>query len=59
MECSVLGRFPGRYRQLLFGGGGEPQLIGSANMMHRNLSTRVEALYGVHRARIAELCIVA
>ena len=42
---SVLGRFLEHSRIFYFGGGGEPvALIGSADMMHRNLDRRVEAL---------------
>ena len=42
---SVLGRFLEHSRIFLFGGGGDPQaFIGSADMMHRNLDRRVEAL---------------
>ncbi len=42
---SVLGRFLEHSRIFYFGGGGEPAaFIGSADMMHRNLDRRVEAL---------------
>ncbi|MGL5859532.1 MAG: RNA degradosome polyphosphate kinase [Angustibacter sp.] len=42
---SVLGRFLEHSRVFMFGGGGEPACwIGSADMLHRNLDRRVEAL---------------
>jgi polyphosphate kinase len=49
---SVLGRFLEHSRVFHFGGGGKPEVfIGSADMMHRNLDRRVEALVSVSDPR--------
>ncbi len=54
---STLGRFLEHSRIFWFGGGGQPKVyIGSADMMHRNLDRRVEALIEVvDPAHVAEL----
>jgi polyphosphate kinase len=45
---SVLGRFLEHSRLFAFGNGGEPEVwLGSADMMHRNLDRRIEALVRV------------
>ena len=47
---SILGRFLEHSRIFLFGAGGDTvALIGSADMMHRNLDRRVEALVRLDR----------
>ncbi|HPV81001.1 MAG TPA: RNA degradosome polyphosphate kinase, partial [Dermatophilaceae bacterium] len=54
---STLGRFLEHSRIFWFAGGGSPQVyIGSADMMHRNLDRRVEALVQiVDTSHVAEL----
>ncbi|MDI5969463.1 RNA degradosome polyphosphate kinase [Streptomyces sp. SL13] len=57
---SVLGRFLEHSRVFVFGNGGEPEVwFGSADMMHRNLDRRIEALVRVvdpgHRTALNRL----
>jgi polyphosphate kinase len=57
---SILGRFLEHSRIFLFDNGGDPEVwIGSADMMHRNLDRRIEALLRVtdpgHRAELQGL----
>nr|WP_244900525.1 RNA degradosome polyphosphate kinase [Streptomyces nanshensis] len=57
---SVLGRFLEHSRIFAFGNGGDPEVwFGSADMMHRNLDRRIEALVRVpdqaHRATLTKL----
>ncbi|WP_243084926.1 RNA degradosome polyphosphate kinase [Streptomyces sp. 891-h] len=59
---SVLGRFLEHSRVFCFGNGGEPEVwLGSADMMHRNLDRRIEALVRVtdpaHRASLNRLLV--
>jgi polyphosphate kinase len=57
---SVLGRFLEHSRVFVFGNGGEPEVwFGSADMMHRNLDRRIEALVRItdpaHRTALNRL----
>ncbi|MFK0030337.1 RNA degradosome polyphosphate kinase [Streptomyces xinghaiensis] len=57
---SVLGRFLEHSRVFVFGNGGDPEVwIGSADMMHRNLDRRIEAVVRVtdpgHRESLSRL----
>ncbi|WP_371498533.1 RNA degradosome polyphosphate kinase [Kitasatospora sp. NBC_00374] len=57
---SILGRFLEHSRVFVFGNGGDPEVwFGSADMMHRNLDRRIEALVRVadpaHRAELSGL----
>jgi polyphosphate kinase len=57
---SILGRFLEHSRIFVFGNGGEPEVwFGSADMMHRNLDRRIEAIVRVtdpvHRAVLNRL----
>ncbi|WP_308409446.1 RNA degradosome polyphosphate kinase [Streptomyces pinistramenti] len=57
---SILGRFLEHSRVFAFGNGGEPEVwLGSADMMHRNLDRRIEALVRVsdpaHRVALNRL----
>ena len=61
---SVLGRFLEHSRVFWFDHGGDPQVyIGSADMMHRNLDRRVEALVRIadpgHIAELSDLLALA
>ena len=54
---SILGRFLEHYRIFWFANGGRPMVaIGSADLMHRNLDRRVEALVGLsNKQHVAEV----
>jgi polyphosphate kinase len=53
--CSILGRFLEHSRIFYFRNGGDEELlIGSADMMHRNLDRRVEALVRVESPELRE-----
>ncbi|WP_431950855.1 RNA degradosome polyphosphate kinase [Actinacidiphila sp. bgisy167] len=57
---SVLGRFLEHSRVFVFGNGGDPEVwLGSADMMHRNLDRRIEAMVRVsdpaHRTSLNQL----
>ncbi|MFE0761082.1 RNA degradosome polyphosphate kinase [Streptomyces smyrnaeus] len=59
---SVLGRFLEHSRVFCFGNGGEPEVwLGSADMMHRNLDRRIEAMVRVtdpaHRTSLDRLLV--
>ena len=59
-SARILGRFLEHSRVFAFGNGGEPEVwFGSADMMHRNLDRRIEALVRVtdpaHRAALTRL----
>ena len=61
---SVLGRYLEHSRVFTFAGGGDPEVfIGSADMMHRNLDRRVEALVRIvqpdHIKELQDLFILA
>jgi polyphosphate kinase len=61
---SVLGRFLEHSRVFIFANGGDPEVwIGSADLMHRNLDRRVEAMVRLaspaHRRSLAELMSTA
>ena len=54
---SILGRFLEHSRIFWFAGGGTPvAYIGSADMMHRNLDRRVEAMVRLADPRLVQVC---